>query len=234
MAGQRSLINHISIKEAVLIVFALSTPFAGLSYASELDKIIEKVQESFDGARAMTASFSQEAVNKGFGRVTVSHGVMAMQKPLKMRWEYKEPAGLLLVADGKNLWYYDPEDNVAYFDSLAGHLNPRSPALFLAGEEPLLSLFDISLAPAGKEDKLNTISLRLFPKEPQPGVKAILLRVNSETFEIVEILMVDYLGNKNRLTFSNVDRDAKPDPSLFQFAPPKGARVKAMSKILGQ
>lgn len=225
--------KNLMIRASILLFAALSAPVS-LSSASDVEELIGKVQESFDRTRAMTATFTQETINKGFGKTMVSYGVMAIVKPLKMRWDYKKPEGIILVADGENLWYFDPEDNVAYFDSLSGYLHPRSPALFLAGDEPLLSIFNIELANAGKSDKLGLVSFKLIPKEPQLGVKAILLRVDDRTYEIREIMMVDYLGNKNRLTFTDVNRAASPDLSIFKFEPPAGVAVRAMTKIPGR
>lgn len=221
------------IRVSILLFAALCAPVS-LSSGAGVEELINKVQSSFDQTRAMTATFTQETMNKGFGKTMVSYGVMAIVKPLKMRWDYKKPAGLVLVADGENLWYFDPEDNIAYYDSLSGYLHPRSPALFLAGDEPLLSIFNIELANAGKNDKPGLVSFKLNPKEPQPGVKAILLRVDGQTYEVREIVMVDYLGNKNRLIFTDVDRAASPDLSIFRFKPPAGATVRAMTRIPGR
>ncbi|HEB73115.1 MAG TPA: outer membrane lipoprotein carrier protein LolA [Nitrospirae bacterium] len=224
--------KNLIFRVALLLLLFLSSPVS-IFGASDLEEIIGKVQESFDRTRAMTAEFTQETTNKGFGKTMFSYGVVTIVKPLKMRWDYKKPAGLLLVADGKKLWYFDPEDNVAYFDSLSGYLHPRSPALFLAGDEPLSSIFNIELASGGKNGKLGLVSFKLSPKEPQPGVKAILLTVDDQTYEIREIVMVDYLGNKNSLTFTNVNRTASPDMSIFRFEPPAGAQVRSMTKIPG-
>jgi len=218
---------------SILFLAVLSSP--GLLWgAPDVEEMIGKVQASFDQTRAMTADFTQETINKGFaGKTIVSYGVVSIVKPLNMRWDYKKPAGLLLVADGKKLWYFDPDDNVAYFDSLSGYLHPRSPALFLAGDEPLSSIFNIELAIDGKNGKLGMVSFKLYPKEPQPYIKAILLTVDDQTYEIRKIVMVDYLGNKNSLKFTNVNRTASPDMSIFRFEPPAGAPVRAMVKIPG-
>lgn len=225
--------KNLIFRVTMVLFVALSCP-ASPSGAADMEQLIGKVQSAFDQTRSMTATFTQETTNKGFGKTIVSNGVVTIVKPLKMRWDYIKPAGLLLVADGENLWYFDPDDNVAYFDSLSGYLHSRSPALFLAGDEPLLSIFNIELASAGKNGKLGVVSFKLTPKEPQPGIKAILLVVDNKTYEIREIVMVDYLGNKNRLIFTDVSRAVSPDPSIFKFEPPAGTHVRAMSKIPGR
>ncbi|MBI5815548.1 MAG: outer membrane lipoprotein carrier protein LolA [Nitrospinae bacterium] len=196
--------------------------------------IIGKIQKSFDDTLGMTARFTQEFESKGFGKTSVHKGKMSMLKPARMLWKYDSPKGRILVADGEKLWFYDPEENVAYYEKIEGFLSEKSPALFLAGKQTMRELFETSVAPQGKMDKMNdVVRLKLVPKTPQPGVKAMLLTVDATSFDIVELLMVDYVGNKNRITFSKEDRSASPDPSIFTFTPPEGAPVKAMNKVPG-
>lgn len=199
-----------------------------------LEEIVEKVQRAFDKTRAMTARFEQTVETKGFGGVEKHSGSMAMLKPAMMRWDYDKPEGRKLVVDGERLWFYDPAENVVYFDTLEGYLNPRSPALFLAGEARLDSLFEIDLAPPGKAGKLETIRLRLAPKEPAPGLKAMLLTLDAGTLDVIELLMVDHLGNRNRIRLEGVDRAPDLEKDDFRFEPPEGTPVRAISKAMAR
>ena len=138
-------------KQKLIFLFViLIFPAIGALVWAEQEAMIADIQASFDKTKTMTATFTQETFNKGFGRKTTSKGKMYLEKPAKMRWEYEEPEGLLMVIDGKKLWHYDPEDNTAYFDNLEGYLHNKSPALFLAGEEPLENLFNIDLGSCTK------------------------------------------------------------------------------------
>ncbi len=209
--------------------------FPLVSIASETDSVIDKIEASFRNTRAMTASFTQVMESKGLGQVIEKlSGKMYMVKPSKMRWEYANPKGRLMVVDGKRLWFYDPKENVTRYDDLAGLLSPDSPALFLAGDAALRDIFTVELVKPGKKDTLKTIKLRLTPKEPQPGLKAMALVLDSVSLDIVELLMVDHLGNRNRIKFYNIDRNADPDRKLFQFTPPEGSPVRAIGEPLGK
>lgn len=225
------MINKKSVWRMWPIVLLLQVA-ASLSVGAEgADEIIDKVEKAFGQMSAMTASFTQTVESKGFGETIKNHGKMAMLKPLKMRWEYDEPKGRLVVIDGERFWLYDPEDNLVRFEDLKGFLGPNSPALFLAGDGILRNLFKIDLVKPSKKVKMNTVSLRLVPKKPQPGVKAMLLTVESVSFKIVELLIVDHIGNKNRMRFSDVSVTARPEASLFKFTPPVGVPVRAMSQL---
>ncbi|MBI4665976.1 MAG: outer membrane lipoprotein carrier protein LolA [Nitrospinae bacterium] len=202
---------------------------AQVIHASETETVAERAQKAFDSIRSMKAGFKQVFENKGFGQSAQLRGTVYILKPARMLWVYDEPKGRILAADGESLWFYDPAENVAYHDEIKGLLSEKSPALFLAGEKTLSGLFTIDLVKLGKMDKLNdVVRLKLTPKSPHPGVKAMLLTLDASSFDIVELLMVDHLGNKNRISFFNEDQGFVPDESIFAFTPPEGAPVRSM------
>lgn len=197
--------------------------------AADVSEIADKIQRSFADIKSMTADFSQEVTTRGFGEAGSYRGKLTLLKPGRMRWDFESPAGRQLVVDGKRLWFYEPADKTVYYDNLTGFLHPKSPALFLAEEEPLKNLFDMEIVKS-TEGKPDSIKLRLTPKSPQPGLRALLLIVRESDYEIEELVMVDHLGNKNRLIFQNVNRNAKPDAAFFNYEPPAGVPVKLLPK----
>jgi len=218
---------------ALAIVCLIS--FAQPSYAAgKLDEIVDRAQAAFDKTKSMKSDFVQIFESKGFGRTAEYRGSVFILKPSKMLWRYTEPKGRMLLSDGTDLWLYDPEDNVAYHDQIKGFLHEKSPALFLAGEKTLRDIFTIDLVEPAKVDKLeNVVRLKLTPKSPQPGVKGMLLTLDGTTYAIMELMMVDHLGNRNKITFLNAERGVETDPSIFKFTPPQGTPVRPMQKLPG-
>ncbi|MBF0633589.1 MAG: outer membrane lipoprotein carrier protein LolA [Nitrospinae bacterium] len=214
---------------ALLITVALPIPSHA---AGSLDEIIDKTQAAFDKTKSMKSDFAQVFESKGFGKTAEYRGAVFILKPSRMLWRYTEPKGRMLVSDGADLWLYDPEDNVAYHDQIKGFLHEKSPALFLAGEKTLRDLFTIDLVEPVKMDKLEkVVKLKLTPKSPQPGVKGMLLTADAATYAIIELMMVDHLGNRNKITFLNAERGVEIDPSIFKFVPPQGTPVRPMQKL---
>jgi outer membrane lipoprotein carrier protein len=202
--------------------------------AGKLDEIVDKAQAAFDKMKSMKSDFVQVFESKGFGKTAEYRGSVFILKPSRMLWRYTEPKGRMLLSDGADLWLYDPEDNVAYHDQVKGFLHEKSPALFLAGEKTLRDIFTIDLVEPAKVDKLeNVVRLKLTPKSPQPGVKGMLLTLDGTTYAIVELMMVDHLGNRNKIIFLNADRGVETDPSIFKFTPPQGTPVRPMQKLPG-
>ncbi|MDH5639119.1 MAG: outer membrane lipoprotein carrier protein LolA [Nitrospinota bacterium] len=196
--------------------------------AAQKENVPRKIQEAFDATAAMTARFTQVVKSKGFGEKREASGTVAIKKPGMMRWEYDEPSPLLIVADGEKLWYYDKSENIIYLEPMSGHLSSRSPAMFLAGDRPLAEIFDVTLSKAQAEEGAR--SLKLIPKEPWPGLKGALLKVDAKSFTIKGIMMVDHLGNRNTISFSDVDTKASPPPSMFQFTPPQGVKIQQAAR----
>jgi outer membrane lipoprotein carrier protein len=226
------LLNPSWAAVALAVVCVIASYSQPSHAAGKLDEIVDKAQAAFDKTKSMKSDFLQVFESKGFGKTAEYHGSVFILKPSKMLWKYTEPKGRMLLSDGADLWLYDPEDNVAYHDQIKGYLHEKSPALFLAGEKTLRELFTIDLVEPAKTDKLdNVVRLKLTPKSPQLGVKGLLLIADGTTYNIVELMMVDHLGNRNKITFLNAERGVEIAPSIFKFTPPEGTPVRPMQKL---
>ena len=212
---------------------AFSITIAGEGIAAEVaapkEDVAARAQMALDATRGMTARFTQKVESKGFGDIRSASGQVAISKPGRMRWEYDEPSPILIVADGEKLWYFDKESNTVFIELLGGQPSARSPAMFLAGDAPLDEIFHISLSKADVGAEM--VGLKLIPRQPWPGFKGALLKVDAKSFIINELLIVDHLGNRNTISFTDIDTKASPAPSMFQFTPPAGANVRQTVRL---
>jgi len=216
---------------AITLAALVVSPAAGWAQGVPPSQdIAGKIEKSFSAIRFMSARFTQKTENKGFGAARTASGRMALKKPSRMRWEYAEPSPIHIVADGKWLWYFDQGENTVYKEPLGPALGPQSPAMFLAGEAPLSDVFDVTPSTAAGAGEA---AVKLVPKSPQQGLKAILLKVDAKTYTIKELMMVDHLGNRNTIGFSEVETGSEPDDAMFTFIPPAGAALSRTPKIPG-
>src|ERR1700744_2929409 len=127
----------------VLLVAAvfgqLSEAAAPASPAADVDKYLQ-------GLATWSADFTQ-TIDDGHGKVTRSAaGKLYLQKPGKFRWDYTEPSEQLILADGKEIWFYDKDlqqANVRGMDvSLAS-----TPAVLLSGGASVESQFKVTALP---------------------------------------------------------------------------------------
>ena len=90
-----------------------------LSAKEPVESITNASQLSQNDARALSkllsdiltyqADFTQSVYRENSREPEVSSGKFAIQRPKHFSWRTKEPFEQSIVADGKNLWTYDPE-----------------------------------------------------------------------------------------------------------------------------
>src|SRR6202158_1623121 len=115
---------------------ALMGAAASATPAAELEKCLS-------GLASWTADFEQ-TIDDGHGNVMRSAaGRLYLQRPGKFRWDYAQPSEQLVLADGKQIWFYDKDlaqANVRDMDtSLAS-----TPASLLSGNGSVTTQFNVT------------------------------------------------------------------------------------------
>jgi outer membrane lipoprotein carrier protein len=127
--------------------------------------------------------------------------------------------GQLLVADGKNLWFYDRELAQVSVKPVAAALT-ATPIMLLSGSiEELHDSFDIS--PAGSHDGLDWVSVK--PRSAEADFSHAELGFARD--RLSRMVVNDRLGQTVQLDFSRSERNARIEPAELQFKPPAGVDV---------
>jgi outer membrane lipoprotein carrier protein len=167
-----------------------------------------------------TADFSQTVIDSRGKQAGVGRGRLLIVRPGKFRWE-SSPQGAsgeaaqLLIADGRNLWFYD-RDLAQATVKAADKALPQSPAMLLAGGGNLRAAF--SLQANGKRDGLEWV--RVVPRDVQSDFREALFGFKLR--ELQRLVIVDKLGQRSTLNFSKVQRNGNVDPKLLSFTVPIG------------
>jgi outer membrane lipoprotein carrier protein len=177
-----------------------------------------QVERYLAGLSTWSADFKQ-TIDDAQGKVlSTATGHLFLQRPGKFRWDYVTPSEQLVLADGKQLWFYDKDlaqANVRPLD--AGPAD--TPAMLLSGGTSVSSEFDISALPA--DGGLDWY--QLTPKHANSDFQAV--RIGFEKGELVRMLLADKLNEITRLDFSASKRNVKFASGLFSFTPPPGVDV---------
>ena len=197
---------------------------------SDKRAVVAEVQKRYDNAQTFVATFKQTLVNAIFDRSTSSGGQIRLKKPGRMRWDYEKPEPRMYVSNGKTLWMYEPADNQALKQDLAGSQLPAALS-FLMGTGKLTDEFDIEII-----DKLSfatpaDIKLSLKPKTPQTAYKYMYFVVDPNTFLVRQTILIDPQGNVNNIVFTDIKTDQKLPDKVFNWRPPKGTRVVDAKKL---
>jgi len=196
---------------ALLLVLLGAAPVSA-SPATEVEKYLA-------GLASWSADFHQ-TIDDGNGKVMRSAaGRLYLQRPGKFRWDYSQPSEQLVLADGKQIWFYDKDlaqANVRDMDtSLAS-----TPASLLSGSGSITSQFDVTALPA----KGGLQWFQLIPKHPDTDFHLVRIGFDKHG-ELASMFLADKLNQVTQLTFTNPERNSKLAPDLFSFTPPPGVDV---------
>lgn len=166
----------------------------------------------------LEANFSQVLLEADSQHAQVSTGRFYLHRPQRFRWDYRSPVPQLVVADGENLWLYDPDLEQATVRRLDDGLS-STPAMLLSGDGSLDESFRIGAA--YREDGFDWVELAPLSGEADfTGV-----RVGFIDDVLASMELIDALGQTTVIRFDEVAVNEPLDPALFQFVPPPGADV---------
>jgi outer membrane lipoprotein carrier protein len=193
----------------------------GAAENSEALAILERLQKNYDATADFVADFRQETEVKTLNRSLKAAGKVSFKRPGKMLWLYDEPKGQFVLADGKHLYFYQPDQNQVIKSPLKNAFRGDIPLSFLLGLGDLKKDFNAAL----KGSDGNQHVLRLEPKGDAGGYGEILMGLDKASADIVWVSVRDAANNLTTLRFSGMRKGVGLKDSLFQVQIPKGADV---------
>src|SRR5260370_221708 len=93
----------------LLAAFLGVAPVSAAPAAAAAASPAAEVEKYLSGLASWTADFEQ-TIDDGHGNVLRSAaGRLYLQRPGKFRWDYSQPSEQLVLADGKQIWFYDKD-----------------------------------------------------------------------------------------------------------------------------
>lgn len=175
-----------------------------------------------DGLKTLRVSFSQSITDSAGRKTDQSTGALVVSRPGKFRWEiHGKSAGAaaqLLVADGRNVWFFDPDLEQVTVKPMDAALS-ATPAMLLSGGADVRSAFEISNEPASGGLEW----VRVAPRAAEADFREALLGFGAG--ELKRMILKDKLGQTAVLEFDHTRRNAPVKQDEVSFTPPKGADV---------
>lgn len=177
-----------------------------------------RLDRYLSGVTTLRASFRQEVTDTQ-GRVRErAAGTLALQKPGRFRWDYREPAGQLIVSDGSTLWLYDEELEQVTVRPVSQTLS-TTPAMLLSGGGRVGEAFVVEdEADGGGLDWIG-----LTPRAQDTDFRRLRLALRGG--ELVRMELTDRLGQVTAIDFADIERNPSLPAGLFSFEPPPGVDV---------
>ena len=215
----RFVVFTVSVIAALVMYQPVRTSHAAQNNGA--DAIVDRLQQNYDATVDFVADFRQETEVKTLNRNLKTFGKLSFKRPGKMLWRYEEPKGQFVLADGKHLYFYQPDQNQVIKSPLKNAFRGDIPLSFLLGLGNLKKDFNASL----KASEDSQYILHLEPKSEAGGFNEILIGVAKSSYDIVWVSVRDAAGNLTTLRFSGMRKGAGLKDSLFEVQIPKGADV---------
>lgn len=199
----------------LLFLSALMTLLPSLAVAAPADDLAKLLA----AANTVEADFLQTMSSGGGQAAQSSRGHMQVSRPQLFRWDVKEPFTQLIVADGKQVWLYDPDLAQAVVKPFDRQLADTPALLFSGDAQKIGERYDVTqvdAAPGAQRFELN-------PRDPNALFES--LGIVFRKGKLAEMSLFDSLGQTTRIVFNNVKTNGKIPADRFRFTPPAGTDV---------
>jgi outer membrane lipoprotein carrier protein len=210
----------------VSLSLSVSVPQAASGAAAsppDIKAVASAVDAHYNHLRSLQAEFTE--VYRGSGMDRTESGTLWLKKPGKMRWEYRSPKEKLFVSNGKDAWFYVPDDRQARKVSAKKLEDVRSPLAFLLGKTKLeKELRGLSLAPDIEPQAAGDMVLRGVPTAMADKLSEIVLEITPEN-RIVRLVIHGVDGASTEYRFAEQKEDVEIADGRFDFRAPAGTEV---------
>jgi len=191
--------------------------------ASDVHAIAQAVDNHYNHLQTLQTEFTE--TYRGAGIERTESGSLWLKKPGKMRWEYRSPKEKLFLSDGKDAWFYLPEDRQVRRTSVKKLDDLRSPLSFLLGKTQLEKELE-GLSPAADVVALTpgNMVLRGVPKAMSDRIREVILEITPE-HRIARIQFEEADDSVTEYRFSRQEENGAMADQRFKFAAPPGVEV---------
>ncbi len=189
---------------------------AGTAFAGARDELVRFTT----GLKGLEGQFSQQVFDANGRAKESSSGTVAVSMPRLFRWEYVKPFAQLIVADGQQVWIYEPDLQQATVKT-QGEEERNSPLVALFDPARLDRQFDVS-EEAEASDGLQWLTLT--PKvDAEANFQMARLGFGAQGLARMQVL--DLVGQRTEIQFDGWKRNPAFAADTFKFVPGKDVDV---------
>ena len=188
---------------------------AGAGSAGDARARLDAFMAEVDG---FSASFEQTLYDESGEPAQRSAGTVLLERPGRFAWEYTEPAGQRIVADGTRVWLYDPDLEQVTVNRLDERVG-GTPLVVLMGDAPIDAAFEVTAL--GESDGIEWAEL--LPRGEAADFEAVYLGFAGEALAAMELR--DSFGQATQIRFTDFAANPEVAPDAFEFRVPDGVDV---------
>ncbi len=197
---------------------------ASLLAAQQSAPALEEAARRYSEVRAICADFEQVIEIPALRWTRESAGRICQQRPNLFSMRFTDPDGGMVIADGEYVWVYYPSIDEEQVNRFPAANSPGREDFFREFLEDPGTKYD---AEEGEIEEVGGRDSRLVELTPREGAsyRRARLWVDVRSHVIRRVEIHEWSDRVRTLTLSEIDLSSTPDPALFVFEVPEGARV---------
>ena len=196
-------------------------------------RAMESAADRYREVHAMCADFAQVIDVRLARRTIESEGRVCQQRPNLFSMRFTDPPGDMVISDGTHFWVYYPSIDE---EQVMRHPAAETPGRHDFFHEFLEDPASKYTAGDGGTGQVNGRDCRIVSLTPRAGAsyRRARLWLDTRNHLIRRLELHEESGNVRTVTLSNEDLSPVPDPGLFTFEVPEGARVRGAPPDAGE
>ena len=171
---------------------------------------IQRIELYLSNLTTITSEFTQVAPDG-----SLTNGKFFLQRPGKMRWQYNPPTPVLMVANGKELVFYDYELEQVSYIPLDGSL------ISFLGRDKITFGGDVGITRFSNEAAMIRIEVA---QKAKPTEGRLMLEFSDKPLALKSMVVTDATGQVTTVALQNAQFGSQIDPKLFVFKDPRKPR----------
>ncbi|MCL1126879.1 outer membrane lipoprotein chaperone LolA [Shewanella surugensis] len=185
--------------------------FSSMSVQADDAAVLKSKLSQIDNLKA---NFSQTVTDLNQKVIQTGKGVLALAFPNRFYWHLTEPDESLIVADGSDVWIYNPFAEEVTVMDVNQAINASPIALLVHRDEKTWSQYQV---------KQQGECYNIKPLNVDAAMSSVEVCFNGQS--LTEIVLDDQQGNVSQFRLSNQTTLTKAESSLFTFILPDGVDV---------
>lgn len=187
-------------------------------------RLLRRTAQIYAAMSGLRADFTMETRNPLLGTRVTSHGELFQRRPDRIRLDFTQPEGDVIVGDGDFFWVYYP--------SVDPMQVTKTPAAGTAGVVDLqaqfvgdpITRFDHTVEGMEAVDGRDAMIVSLVPRE-NLGYAKLKVWIDVEDNLVRRFEITDPNGVTRLLDLRSLEIDPRLADTLFRFTPPPGTHV---------
>ena len=193
-------------KSVMFLALAMSLP----AVADDAGQLKAKL----DAIAGLKADFEQQVTDINGKLIQQGSGELALAQPNRFYWHLQQPDESVIVADGKDVWIYNPFAEEVSVLALENAIAASPMTLLVRRDEASWARYNITL---DKE------CFQIAPKTEEAGVQQVSVCFKDNT--LTRLALKDTQGNFSQFNLSGQQPLTDSDKRLFQFELPEGGSI---------